>query len=397
MKIARMHREAGPRVVPPRADTESRRTVALARPCIGSEEKRAVMEVLDSGAIAQGRKVLAFEEAFAAYCGTKHAVALANGTVALHAMLSAAGIGDGDEVVTTPLSFAATANAVLMAGAEPVFADIDPLTMNLDPENAGAALTPRTRALLAVHLYGLPCDMDSFQSLAERGNLLVLEDSCQAHGATYRGRRAGSLGNAACFSFYATKNMTCGEGGMITTFDDGIAERARRLRFHGQDNKGKYVYRELGFNYRMTDIAAALGLCQLEKLPSMNDLRRANASLYRRLLAGIPGFVLPPVAQGAEHVYHQFTVRVVRKDFGLDRDELARALSRFGIETGIHYPLPLHVYPQFTALGYRWGDFPNAERASGEVLSLPVGPHLCGDDIAYVAACIREVAERAVP
>lgn len=371
--------------------------VPMVRPLIGEEEKRAVLEVLDSGRLAQGPVVRAFEAAFAAYCGAAHAVAVSNGTVALHAALRAFGISEGDEVITTPFSFAATANAVLMAGGRPVFADIDPETMNLCPETVVSALTPRTRALLVVHLYGRPCDMDAFLALAEGRGVRVLEDACQAHGASYRGRKAGSLGDAACFSFYATKNMTCGEGGMVTTGDGETARRLKRLRFHGQDEAGRYTYRELGYNFRLTDMAAAIGLCQLERLPAMNARRIANADLYRRLLDGIPGLILPPAEGDAVHVYHQFTVRVREVAFGLHRGGLAEELSRRGIESGVYYPLPLHVYPQFVSLGYRWGDFPHAERASREVLSLPVGPHLSEEDIAFVSASIREVAEHAVP
>lgn len=377
--------------------THGARHVPMVRPCIGDEETRSVLEVLESGHIAQGPVVSRFERAFAAYCGVEHAVAVSSGTAALHAALLAAGVGEGDEVVTTPFSFVATANAVLMAGARPVFADIDPQTMNLCPERTDESLTSRTRAVLLVHLYGRACDMEPFYALTRHKGIRLIEDACQAHGASYRRRMSGSLGDAACFSFYATKNMTCGEGGMITTDDGYLAERARRLRHHGQDGSGRYIYRELGYNYRLTDLAAAIGLRQLEKLPALNARRLANAGLYRRLLSGVPGLLLPPESEETEHVYHQFTVRVIEGEFGLDRSGLAEALSRRGIETGVYYPLPLHVYPQFASLGYRWGDFPNAERASREVLSLPVGPHLDDEDIAHVAACIREVAENAAP
>jgi len=371
--------------------------IAMVRPCTGEEEKRAVSEVLDSGILAQGPAVRDFEKAFAAFCGVEHAVAVANGTLALHAALLAAGVGEGAEVVTTPFSFIATANAVLMAGARPVFADVDPVTLNLDPESARSAVTPDTCAILVVHLYGRPCPMDAFRSLAQETGARLIEDACQAHGAEHRGRRAGALGDMGCFSFYATKNMTCGEGGMITTDDGEAASRVARLRFHGQEPGGRYVHRELGYNYRLTDVAASIGLCQLAKLPAMNGIRAGNAAIYDRLLGGLPGLEIPVRQDGIVHAYHQYTVRIRESLFGLDRDGLARLLRGLGVETGIHYPLPLHIYPQFRSLGYAWGDFPRAEQASREVLSLPVGPHLGADEVEYVAACIREVARRVAP
>jgi perosamine synthetase len=372
--------------------------VKMAQPLVGREEKRAVSEVMDSGMLAQGPRVEEFERRFASYCGVAHAVALSSGTAALHAALHAAGIAPGDEVITTPFTFVATAAAVLMRGAVPVFADIDPETFNLDPERVRAALTDGTKAVIAVHLYGLPCPMDELTSLARDRGLVLIEDACQAHGSEYRGRKVGSLGDLGCFSFYATKNMTCGEGGMITTDDGEAARRVRRFRFHGQEPGERYAYRELGYNYRLTDLAAAMGIRQLEKLPAMNEARRRNALLYNRLLRDVPGIYTPFVhADGVHHVFHQYTLRVKEEEFGLNRDDLSLVLSRAGIETGIHYPVPLHLTPPFKQLGYRPGDLPHAERASREVLSLPVGPHVCEAEVAYVARCIREVATRAAP
>ncbi|MDY7042585.1 MAG: DegT/DnrJ/EryC1/StrS family aminotransferase, partial [Chloroflexota bacterium] len=248
--------------------------IAIAKPLMGAEEKQAVLAVLDSGMLAQGDRVAEFEEAFAAFCGVKHAIATSSGTTALHVALLAHGIGPGDEVITTPFTFIASANSVLYVGAKPVFVDIDPTTFNLDPAKIEAAITPRTKAILPVHLFGLPCEMPAISVLAKEHGLAVIEDACQAHGADIKGRRAGSFGTG-CFSFYPTKNITTAEGGMITTDADDIAEHARLIRSHGM--RRRYYHESLGYNFRMTDIHAAIGLAQLPKLESFNERRIANA------------------------------------------------------------------------------------------------------------------------
>ena len=354
--------------------------ISIAKPLIGDEEKQAVLEVLGSGMLAQGPRVRAFEEAFAAYCGVGHAVATTSGTTALHVALLAHGIGPGDEVITTPFTFIASANSILFAGACPVFVDIDPATFNVDPDLLEAAVTPRTKAVMPVHLFGLPADMDPILEVAERHSLVVIEDACQAHGAEYRGRRAGSLGTG-CFSFYPTKNMTTGEGGMITTGDERIAERCRVIRQHGM--RRTYYHDELGFNFRMTDVHAAIGLAQLQKLERFNQARIANA----RFLSGhLQGVVVPTVPEGCRHVFHQYTVRVP----GDRRDAALGGLKERGIGAGVYYPVPVHKQRVYLELGYQMA-LPEAERAAEEVLSLPVHPGLGGGDLEAIVAAVNEL------
>ena len=278
--------------------------INIAKPQMGEEEKKAVMEVLDSGMIAQGPRVKAFEEAFASMCGVKHAVATTSGTTALHVALLAAGIGDGDEVITSPFTFIASANSVLYTGARPVFIDIDPVTYNLNPELIESAISPRTKAILPIHLFGLSCDMDPIMEIAKKHGFAVIEDACQSHGALYKGKRVGSFGTGA-FSFYPTKNMTSAEGGMITTDDDVIDEKCRVIRQHGM--RRRYYHDEIGYNFRMTDIHAAIGLEQLKKLESKNEQRRLNANF---LSAHLMGVGTPSIPDGCDHVFHQYTVRV---------------------------------------------------------------------------------------
>lgn len=354
--------------------------ISIAQPLIGDEEKRAVLEVLDSGMLAQGPRVRAFEEAFAAYCGVEHAVATTSGTTALHVALLAHGIGPGDEVITTPFTFIASANSILFTGARPVFVDIDPATFNIDPGLLEAVVTPRTKAVMPVHLFGLPADMDPVLEVAAQHGLAVIEDACQAHGAEYRERRAGSLGTG-CFSFYPTKNMTTGEGGMITTGDERIAERCRVIRQHGM--RRRYYHDELGFNFRMTDVHAAIGLAQLQKLERFNQARIANARFLSEHLQGV---VAPIVPEGCRHVFHQYTVRVP----GGRRDAVLDGLKERGIGTGVYYPVPVHKQRVYLELGYQV-TLPEAERAAKEVLSLPVHPGLSGDDLEAIVAAANEL------
>jgi perosamine synthetase len=357
--------------------------ISIAHPLVGAEEKQAVLEVLDSGMLAQGSRVRAFEEAFAGLCGVRYAVATSSGTTALHLALLAHGIGAGDEVITTPFSFIATANSVLYTGASPVFVDIDSITFNLDPQRIEEAITPRTKAILPVHLYGLPCDMDAILSIASSHHLAVIEDACQAHGAQYLGRSTGSFGTG-CFSFYPTKNITSGEGGMITTDDQDIAEKCRVLRQHGMHRR--YYHDDLGYNYRMTDVHAAIGLAQLAKLERFNQMRAANADCLSK---GLEGVVVPTVPSGYRHVFHQYTVRVP----GNQRDALARFLSDREISTGVYYPVPIHKQAYYVQqLGYQL-DLPQAELAATEVLSLPVHPGLQSQDLATIVSAVNSFAE----
>lgn len=338
--------------------------IPIAKPLIGEEEKRAVVEVLESGQLAQGPKVDEFEERFAALCGVNHAIATSSGTTALMTALLAHRIGLGDEVITTPFTFIAAANSVLFTGAKPVFADIDEDSYNIDPDLIEKKVTKHTKAILPVHLYGYPCDMDRIMDIAQRHGLIVIEDACQAHGASIQGKRVGSFGTG-CFSFYPSKNMTTAEGGMITTNDDEIAERARLIRNHGQTQL--YHHESPGYNFRMTELQAALGLVQLEKLTEWTRKRIENAAYLTERLRNV---VTPRVREGFVHVYHQYTVRVKG-----DRDQALHQLAEEGVGARVYYPLPVHRQPFYRQLGFS-DSLPVSERISEEVLSLPVHPAL---------------------
>jgi len=365
------------------------RRIPIAKPYIADEEIDAVIRVLKSGILAQGNEVYAFEKEFAEYQGVKHAIAVANGTVGLDIALKAIGIRERHEVITTPFTFIATANAVLYQGARPVFADIDPKTYNLDPNSVLEAITPRTSAIIVVHLYGQPADMKAFREIADDHKLLLIEDCAQAHGATFMGRKVGGFGDVAVFSFYATKNMTTGEGGMIVTNDDKIAEKARILRDQGQT--AKYVHEELGYNYRMTNIQATIGRVQLKRLEEMNNKRIENAKYLTRYLLGVKGIVPPYVDHRVKHVFHQYVIRVT-DEFPLTRNKLIEKLREKGVETAVHYPIPIHHQPLYKRLGYPQDVCPNAIEASRRVLSLPVHPLLTKEDLDYIINAIKELA-----
>lgn len=360
--------------------------IPIAAPCIDDISIRAVEDVLRSASLAQGPKVEEFEEAFAFYVGTKYAIAVSSGTAALHVALLASGISKGDEVITTPFSFISTANAILFCGAEPVFVDIDEKTFNIDPKLICEKITPKTKAILPVHLYGQPCDMTEIVKICDEYGLTLIEDACQAHGAEYQGRKVGSFG-IGCFSFYPTKNMTTGEGGMITTDNKDIVQRARMIRSHGQ--KERYLHEILGYNHRMTDIAAALGICQLKRLEEFNSKRIENAKFSTDEISKIEGLLPPFVAAERKHVFHQFTVKVT-EDFGLARDELHQALARNGISSAIYYPLPIHKQPLYQKLGY-CDSLPVSERIAQQVLSLPVHPGLVEEDLKTIVRALANV------
>ncbi len=361
--------------------------ISIAKPQIGSEEMAAVQDVLASGQLAQGAKVRRFEEEFAEWVGVPHAIAVTSGTAALHVALLAAGIGAGDDVVTSPFSFVASANCALFVGARPLFADIEPAYYTMDPAAIRAALTPSTRALIVVHLYGQPCAMDEIKQIAAEYNLLLVEDACQAHGAAWQGQRVGSMG-VGCFSFYPTKNMTTGEGGMITTDDPEIARKARLLREHGAPQR--YVHEVLGYNLRMTDLQAAIGLVQLGKVEAWNQQRAENAAFLTERLADVPGITTPCVRAGASHVFHQYTVRAGGIAGG--RDALAAALAERGVGSAIHYATPIHHQPLYRDLGYV-DALPHAEAAAREVLSLPVHPALSHGDLAHIGNAVADAAQ----
>ena len=340
--------------------------IPLVRPVIGVGERAAVADVLASGHLVQGQQVAAFEEEYAGLVAGRDCVAVSSGTAALHLIMLAAGIGPGDEVIVPSFTFAATANAVRLAGADPVFADIDPVIFCVDPDAVAAAVTPRTAAIMPVHLYGHPADMKALQATADRHGLLLVEDAAQAHLATLSGRPTGALGDSAAFSFYATKNMTTGEGGMVTTADPALARRVRLLRNQGMEQR--YVHELVGLNQRMTDLAAAIGREQLRHLPGWTRARRAHADFLDDRLTGV---ITPRAIGPVTHAYHQYTVRHP------DRDALAEWLADRGIGTAIHYPRATHAMPAYAGED-RWATLrlPETERACAEVLSLPVRPDL---------------------
>lgn len=351
--------------------------ISIVKVQLGDEEKAAVMAVLDSGMVVQGKRVAEFEARFAELCGVRHAVAVASGTTALWASLLAHEIGPGDEVITTPFSFIASANCILYVGAKPVFVDVEPDTCLINAAAIEAKITERTRAILPVHLYGQPCDMTAIMDIADRHDLVVIEDACQAHGAAFESRPVGSFG-LGCFSLYATKNMTTGEGGVITTDDDALAERLRLLRNHGQSQR--YRHDILGYHFRTTDIQAAIGLVQLAKLPAWNEQRIANARYLSERLHGVQ---VPVVRPGRRHVFHQYTVHVPG-----DRQALQDHLQKHGIGTAIHYPLPIHHQPLYRSLGYD-DALPQAEAAGCHVLSLPIHPALSQSDLDRIVTIIN--------
>ena len=355
--------------------------IPIAKPYIGTREKELVMEVLDSGMLVQGPKVAALETAFAEVCNVKHAIATTSGTTALHIALLAHGIGEGDEVITTPFTFIASANSILFTGAKPVFVDIDIDTFNIDPKLIEAAITPRTKAILPVHLYGYMCDMKEIMDIAENHNLIVIEDACQAVGASYQGKKSGSFGTGT-FSLYATKNVMSGEGGMITTDDDELANLCKLLRSHGM--KVRYYHDMLGFNYRMSDLLAAIGVAQMERLEEFNAIRKANAKF---LSENIKSVIIPKVKPGYDHVWHQYTIRI---DGNRDRDAAVKQLNDAGIGTGIFYPVPVHQQVYMREI---IGDnqFPVSEKLAKQVISLPVHPQVGQADLEKIVEEVNKL------
>jgi len=350
---------------------------------IGGEIRTAVERVMASQQFVLGREGSALEEELAKVCGVAHGVGLASGTDALILALRASGVHAGDDVLLPPFTFVATGSAVSALGANPVFVDIRPDTYNIDPAELERRVTPRTRAIVVVHLYGLAADLDPILAFAKSHKLPVIEDNAQAIGASYKGRRTGSLGDAGCVSFYPTKNLGAyGDAGMVVTNSAELAARIRSLRNHGQT--GKYLSSEPGWNSRLDEIQAAILRVKLRHLSNWQRARQSHAAEYQRLLSAIPG-VMPPLApEGFEHVYHQYTIRVEK------RDALQRYLADRKIESTVYYPYPLHLQPLYSALGHQAGDFPHAERAAQEVLSLPMYPELRNEQIARVVEAVAE-------
>jgi dTDP-4-amino-4,6-dideoxygalactose transaminase len=351
---------------------------------IKPEIDAAISKVLESSEFVLGSEVATFEHEFAAYCGTSECIALNSGTSALHLALLAAGVGPGDEVITVPFTFVASVAAVLYAGARPVMVDIDPRSFTLDPAAIEAAITPRTRAILPVHLYGQPADMDPIMDVARRHKLVVIEDAAQAHGAKYKGRPVGSIGDIACFSFYPTKNLGAyGEGGAVTTSNTEYASKVRVLRDWGQDRKYHHVVR--GYNYRMEGLQGAILRVKLRHLEQWTEARRGIASQYNLLLADC-GVEQPVEMPWARHVYHVYTLRTD------ERDGLQAALAADGIQTAIHYAEPAHLQPAYADLGYGRGAFPHSEAAAQRVLSLPIYPELSPEAVTAVARAVKKAS-----
>ena len=349
---------------------------------IGAELEAAAIDVMRRGEFVLGSSVAAFEANFAAYCGAKHCVALNTGTSALHLAILALGIGPGDEVITVPMTFVATVAAIRYANATPVFIDIDPESWTMDARQLEAAITPRTKAILPVHMHGRLADMSAILAIAERHGLPVIEDSAQAHGAEALGKRAGTFGSIGCFSFYPGKNLgACGEGGAIVTDDDGYAAVIRQLRDWGQT--AKYNHERHGFNYRMDGIQGAILDVKLRHLPEWTNKRRAAAAIYDELLTG-SGIATPRRPIGREHVYHVYAIQTP------DRDRVQAELKDAGVMTNIHYPRPVHLQKAYADLGYKEGDFPVSEAFAAETLSVPMFPELTEEQVKFVVnALIR--------
>lgn len=361
--------------------------IPISRVSLGAEEERLVLEVLRSGRLAQGTMVERLEQSFGSLVGTRHAVAVANGTVALVAALQALGVGPGDEVVTSPFTFVATLNAALEAGARVRFADIRLDDFTIDTDALAAAVGASTRVIIPVHLFGQTADCAAVDAVATTNGAAVVEDAAQAHGALFDGRAAGSFG-VGCFSLYATKNVATGEGGIVTTNDDAIADRLRLLRNQGM--RARYQYEIAGHNYRMTDLQAAIGIPQMARLEESTAARERNAAVLSEGLSDLPGLVTPVVQPLRRHVFHQYTVRIT-PDARLDRDKLASELAARGIGTGVYYPRVVFDYECYAGhplVGHAY--VPNARRAANEVLSLPVHPHLTPTDVDRIVGAVRD-------
>jgi len=347
---------------------------------IKEEVDAAIQRVLDSTAFILGREVEAFESAFAEYVGAKYCVGLSNGTAAVQLAVSACGIGAGDEVIVPANTFFATAEGVSTAGATPVLVDADPVSYNIDVTKIEAAISPRTRAIIPVHLYGQAADLDPIIEIAERHKLIVIEDAAQAHGSEYKGARVGAIGRAGCFSFYPAKNLGAyGEAGAITTNDEDVARRARLLRDHGSDKK--YHHEIIGYNFRMEGIQGAVLGVKLKHLDKWNAARREHAARYDELLKE-SGLILPSEMEYARHVYHLYVVQTE------ERDRMQQSLNADGVQTGIHYPIPIHLQPAYNFLKHNVGEFPETEKQAKRVLSLPMFPELTDEQIETVARAI---------
>lgn len=368
------------------------RFIPINKPMIGEEELEEARKVLKSCQLTSaetqgGCMVQRFEREFASYVGSKYAIAVNSGTSALYAALIAAGVKSGDEVVVPALTFAATANVVLLVGAKPIFVDIDPETYNVDPKLVGKRLTDRTRAIIPVHLYGLPADMDPIIELAKSRGLLVIEDACQALGSEYKGRRAGTIGHVGCYSFYASKVMTTGEGGMMVTEDATEAERLKMIRNHGQvEGYGTSI---IGGNLRMPEVEAAIGRVQLRRLPQFLGARRRNAEEMTERLGEVRGLALPREPKGFRHNWYLYTVRLTSRR--RRRDEVVEELTRMNVGAAVYYPNPLHRLPLYRNRGYGVQRLSVAERVADGIFSLPINPAVAEGEVGYIADCVKRI------
>jgi len=367
--------------------------IRINQPFLGKEEIDAAVEVIRTGILTEksgmGPKVLEFERSFAKFVGTKHAIALTSGTAALHAALLAADVRAGDDVLVPSFTFAATASAVLLAGARPMFVDIDKESYCMKTESIESVITRRTKAIVPVHLYGMPADMGSIMDLAHQRDLVVIDDAAQAHGTVYKGRNVGSIGNMTCFSFYAGKNLTTGEGGMITTNDDDYAKTLRMIRTHGEERP--YWITRLGHNYRMSEIPASIGLAQLKKLPLFLEKRRKNAESLTEKLSMLGKLVLPRQPEEGKHSWYLYTVRLRGANAG-KRNKVVEKLRAKNIEASIYYETPVHLLPLYRdSFGYKRGTLPETEKAARQVFSLPVHPKISPEDLDYIVENVKKV------
>lgn len=367
--------------------------IPLSKPLIEDEEIKAVMDVLKSGMLAQGPKVEELEGQFKNLCKTKYAVAFSNGTTAIHSSVRALGISHGDEVITVPFTFVATANPVLMEGGKIVFVDVREDDFNIDPTKIEEKITDKTKAIIPVDLYGQPYDYESVKKIADKYGLKILEDACQAIGAIRNGKMTGQLGDVAAFSLYATKNIATGEGGMITTDNEKIMESVKLYRHHGQSESQRYEYIEIGHNYRLTDVLAAIGVEQMKKIDRIIKTRQENAKNLTEGLSSVKGIIVPKILKGNTHVFHQYTIRVT-DEYGHSRDELMEHLKESEIGCGVYYPKPLHMHSHFMKMGYKEGDFPVSEMLSKQVLSLPVNPFVTSKDVEKIVEVIESFSKK---
>jgi len=370
--------------------SKSKKLIEISKPIIEKEEINAVVKVLKNRQLSQGPIVKNLEEIFARYCGTKYAVAVCNGTATLHCALHALKVTDQDQVITTPFTFVATANAILMERAKVVFSDIEEETFNLDPKKLESKITKRTKVIMPVDLFGHIYDVQQINSIAKRHHLSIVEDAAQSVAAEYKNKKAGNLAEVASFSLYATKNITSGVGGMLTTNSKEIMEKCKLFRHHGQDESKAYEYIEFGYNYRMMDMIAVIAIEQMKKIEDFTSKRRANAALFNEGLKDIQGLITPIEKPGYKHVYHQYTLRIT-PEFKLSRDKFIEKLADRGIMAKIFYPKPLHLYPHFLEMGYKKGDFPVAERLANEVVSIPVHPLVTPKQAEFIIQSIKKI------